>query len=1101
MADTPQQIGPYRIVAELGRGGLGSVYRALHVETSREAAVKVVRHLRAADLAAIRAEIHALSRLEHPCLVRVHDDGVAGGMPWFAMDLVSGAPLDAYCARLRGGSGGGGVEGGAAVSEGALCRLLELFRVLCDVLAYVHGEGLVHRDLKPANILVSPEGLPTLLDFGLATRFFSAPGGVQGRSREVLQVAGHTSGTLAYMSPEQIRGDYADARSDLYSLGCLLFQALTGAVPFSRARAPEVILAHLHASRPAPSTLMPGLPPRLDELVVALMQPRPHARPGYASDVAARLEELGAAAPKLPAAPPARPFLYRPRLAGRTEPFTRLQALLAGSRPAIAMVGGESGVGKTRLAMEVATALRRRGHAVIATTSARLATDTDSPEATGPLHTLLPILDAVADHCYEHGPGEARRVLGGAAGVLAPFAPRLRRVPGLQTPEDAPPLPPSEARVRLYEAFLDVVTRYTADQPLLIVLDDLQWADELSLSLLAHWAGDGWRDESPLRVLGTYRSEEVGERLPRLLDMPSLTSLSLTRLALDGVEDMVRDMLAMESCPRRFACFLWTQSEGNPFFVAEYLLAAVQQGLLWRNRSGVWQVPPAGEGQATEADYRSLELPTSLRALVGRRLSALSAAPRAVVEAAAVLGREVSTVLLGAVAGLSETQLIHETRPLVFGQIVELTRAGGMRFVHDKIREVAAAETAPERRRELHRRAAEAIAAQGDRESGDVQAALGLHWEAAGFGVRAAAAYLLAARRFLEQYAYSDAETSYRAWLRLGAGTAAEMAAIRCELATRVLSLLSRPEEALAELRQALRETREAGATELEPICLMGIGDALWRTGKLEDASAACAEALALSRQCGDRGVEGRALNRLGTIRHNRGLMSEAEALYGEALDIYCARGDRRAEGGTLHNLAILYHQTGRAAAALELFERDLAICRELGNRAGEGSSLSTLATFHHEQGDPERACAMFAEALAANREVGDGNGAGTTLAYLAQLQRQMLDLTAAAASAGMALPLLRRSGDRLHIAFTLCQLGHAELARGQSAAALLAEAQEIAAALEARKEGELGRAVARLARAQAAAAAGQRERLLAGELREDFSAGMRSWLAAAGKQ
>src|SRR5262245_56978914 len=342
-ATPPTQLGPYRIIGRLGAGGMGVVYRGRHVDSGLEAAVKTVLMPYGSDLAGLRCEIHSLARLAHPRVVRILDEGVDRGLPWYAMELLSGRTLADFVREI----GAGGERRAAA--GGRLREALALVRDLCDPLAFVHGMGIVHRDLKPSNIFIRADGSPVLMDFGLVSRFEGAVG------REVIEVAGEISGTAAYMSPEQATGQFVDARSDLYALGCILYELVTGEPPFSGASSTAIILQHLGVEPTPPSQLATGVPPALDTLIVRLLAKEPSARLGHADDVERALAELDPAAPPRLAAP-ARSYLYRPQLAGRDPIVASLAARLAAARQgrgSFALVGGESGLGKTYVAATV----------------------------------------------------------------------------------------------------------------------------------------------------------------------------------------------------------------------------------------------------------------------------------------------------------------------------------------------------------------------------------------------------------------------------------------------------------------------------------------------------------------------------------------------------------------------------------------------------------------------------------------------------------------------------------------------------------------------------------------------------------------------------
>jgi hypothetical protein len=230
-----------------------------------------------------------------------------------------------------------------------LRAILTVIRRLCGPVGYLHGEGLVHRDLKPANVLVRADGLPVVVDFGL-----TAHSGA-GQGREALEETGILSGTVAYMAPEQIRTELVDARADLYSMGCILYELLAGRPPFRDASPRGVLEKHLLAQPQPPSQFVEGLPEGLDELVLRLLEKEPRARLGHASDLAAALERLGAEGGAL-SGPLPRAYLYRPGFAGREAVLGTLEGYLDRldePRGGLVLIGGESGVGKTRLALEL----------------------------------------------------------------------------------------------------------------------------------------------------------------------------------------------------------------------------------------------------------------------------------------------------------------------------------------------------------------------------------------------------------------------------------------------------------------------------------------------------------------------------------------------------------------------------------------------------------------------------------------------------------------------------------------------------------------------------------------------------------------------------
>ncbi|XXF76534.1 AAA family ATPase [Myxococcaceae bacterium GXIMD 01537] len=747
----PQWIGPFRVQEVLGQGGMGVVYRGEHRETGEAVALKTVRAAAELSLASIRREIHALGRLSHPGVVRIVDEGVEGGLPWYAMELLRGETL-----RRALGTPGEDAE------PRDWRRSVTQVHGLCGPLGFLHGNGLVHRDLKPENVFLRPDGAPVLVDFGIAASFGGA------RGREVLEVGGSVLGSDAYMAPEQIRGGFVDARADLYALGCILYEAIAGRPPFVARRASHLLYQHLSEAPQPPSAWVSGVPQELDSLVLALLAKRPQERPGYAEDVATALEALGLGAPEPEDAPRPNPYLYRPDFAGRGDVLPRLREALEraerrqGGR---VFIGGESGVGKTRLAMELAADATFRRMAVVTGECVRLGVGRSDTHA-APLHPLRPLLLAVADRCRERGAAEADRLLGPRGRVLAAYEPTLAQLPGQAAQPEPEPLPAPAARERVLASLRETLWAFAEAQPLLLVLDDLQWADELSLSFLQSLTTERLASRG-LLLVGTYRLDEADAALREVVSAPGAVGLELGRLDAESAGEMVRGMLALRETPRRFVDSLVRESSGNPFFIAEYLRAAIDAGMLLRAPSGEWRLETRGITEALPP------LPRSIAELIERRLEDLGEESFALVQLAAVLGREFDGELLTSTAGLADAAGMDAVEALRRRQVLEEAGGGRLRFVHDKLREVSYAKLPPGRGPQLHLRAAEAMERRhADRtDAAPPSAALGHHWSRAGVPARACVWFARAGDEARAAYANGEAISFYEAALREAAST------------------------------------------------------------------------------------------------------------------------------------------------------------------------------------------------------------------------------------------------------------------------------------------------------------------------------------------
>jgi serine/threonine protein kinase len=727
----PAQIGPYRLLETLGQGGVGLVLKVQHVGTGELAALKTVKMAREAQLASVRRELVALKRIRHRGIVKVLDGGIYEGGPWYAMELLQGLTLSALVSGGRGEMDATTVtrtsashsphdfETGDPPSRPALAfnavpgtarppacggrlpQFLTLIRRLCEPLAYLHGEGIVHRDLKPSNIFVCDDGTPVLMDFGLAWILHTE------ESRELLSVDAIRGGTVPYMAPEQARGERLDARADLFALGAVMYQVITGQPAFHIRSQREMGVLERHEAPPPPSRLVEGVPAALDALVLQLLAPRASDRLGHASDVAAVLAGLGAEPSPGGGDPPARAYLYRPAIAGRgpaIEEARRWLDRLGQGTGAGLLVEGESGIGKTSLVAEVARMAAAKAIRVITGECSTVGGAGEGAAARStPFQAFAHALQQIADVCTAGGPELAERLLGARAKVLAICEPSLGQIPGLAHHPDPPALPGEAAQRRLVEALADTLAAFARERPLLLVVDDLQWADEMTFAFLRSLS-PAYFECVPLLLLGTFRSEEKGPELQRLEGSSAFASISLDRLDASAIAAMTADMLGVQQASPRLTAFLAAESSGNPFFVAEYLRAAVDGGLLFRDDQGKWRQPD------DSADWVRLGLPRTLHELVTRRMVALPPDSRRIAEIAAVLGREVDIEILAAMAaevGVAADELTFADRvlDLTSRQVLERAQPGRLRFVHDKLRESEYAQLGSDRRVALHARA------------------------------------------------------------------------------------------------------------------------------------------------------------------------------------------------------------------------------------------------------------------------------------------------------------------------------------------------------------------------------------------------------------
>jgi serine/threonine protein kinase/tetratricopeptide (TPR) repeat protein len=683
-----ERFGTYEVVDPLSSGGMGVVWRARDGDT--EVALKTVLAVDAAMLRGIRAEIRALERVRHPAVVRILGHGVRDGLPWYAMELLRGATLRAHLERLfpdnrsatstfpedLGEADAPAPESPVPVpaAMGQLPQVLGWFRALAEGLAWLHGEGVVHRDLKPENVFVRPDGSPVLVDFGMAHAVVGA-----GTSRESLEALAQAGGTVDYMAPEQALGDVVDARADLYALGVMLFEALAGRPPFTGSRS-TVLFAKLAQRAPSIDRFATGVPRPLGRLLEELLHPNPAARTAHARVVAGVLAALGAPAPT-PGPQSPRPYVYRSVFQPPGTLSSTLVTLAGAADPhrgARLYVRGAAGSGRTRLLVEVAQTLRQSGFQSLTCPCV----PAPGQATAEPLDPLRPLLRALVDRALQDGDPGDDALLAVHGPLLARWEPSLWDLPSVQRGGEVAELRPDTERVRLFTALAACVRRHAERGRTLLVVDDFEFADELTLGFLEALQED---DLANVALLVAGASPAFRGATP--FELPPLSE--------EQVRTMLAAMCGATDAPPALVEHVRARAAGNPFVVAELLREAVRVGLLDLDAAGAWVL--------RDGDLGTLQVPGTVEALVDLRLAQVPPHAAAALRWAAVVGNGSEERLLAQGADADAIDA------LVRADVLGFDARGRLRFTSPTLAQVVHDRLPPAERRALHAAAATAL--------------------------------------------------------------------------------------------------------------------------------------------------------------------------------------------------------------------------------------------------------------------------------------------------------------------------------------------------------------------------------------------------------
>jgi hypothetical protein len=633
--------GRYQVQRFLGEGGRKRVYLAHDTKLDRDVAIAVIKTegLDEAGLARVRREAQAMGRLgDHPHIVTAFDIGDEGGQPYIVSQYMAGGDL----------------EGLLQQAENRRLPLDQALRIAVEVrhaLEHAHSRGIIHRDLKPGNIWLTEDRTAKLGDFGLAVAL----------DRSRVTQAGMMLGTVAYMPPEQALGREADTRSDLYSWGCVFYEMVTGRPPFLGDDSVAIISQHINTAPVAPSWHNPEVPRTLEALIMRCLAKDPDVRPESA---AALPEALSAVMTTAPAAAKQTAEEANPldRLAGgvfvgREKEMDELRAGLEDAlsgRGRLLMLVGEPGIGKTRTSEEFATYAGLRNAQVL---WGRCYEGEGAP-------AYWPWVQVVRSYVHDRDPKELMSEMGPGAADIAQVVSEVReRLPGLPEP---PALEPEQARFRLFDSITTFLKNASKGQPIVLVLDDLHWADKPSLLLLQFLARElrGAR----LMVLATYRDVELRRQHPLSQTLGELSREGLSqRILLRGLteRDVARfiEITSGISPPQALVDAVYRETEGNPFFVNEIVRLLVADGRLERPE---------------EVKSWSVTIPQGVREVVGRRLDHLSEECNGVLTVASVIGREFGLDALERVSDVTNDRLLEVLEEAVAARVVaEAPRAVG----------------------------------------------------------------------------------------------------------------------------------------------------------------------------------------------------------------------------------------------------------------------------------------------------------------------------------------------------------------------------------------------------------------------------------------
>lgn len=983
----------YRVVAAIGQGGMSELYRVADVGRGYEdAALKLVRMetmiSRKDRLGRIfQNEFRLMTQLWHPNLVEVYNYGVTqGGNFYFTMEYVDGPDLE-------GAMGTMGLE-----------KLIPTLVQICRALMYLESRGMVHGDLKPSNVMLDGEQI-RLVDFGLARE-------VKGQQTRQRYMSPH------YAAPELGSGSRIDSRADLYSLGAIAYKWLAGEPPAFMVASDRMIAIALREAL----MQQKAVPPKISEIFERLLAHDPNDRYANANEVIEALNVVSDNNYALETKATLSSYALRTRFVGREaeqEKLLELWEQSKGNHGQIVLIGGESGVGKTRLVEEIEVEIELAGWRVVWGQCLEKGGGAYQPWREV-LRVLLRTLESEQDVDLSRvGP------------VLAAILPEMWDRPymdGLEIPVELEPL---AAQQRLNAAIMQVLKMGSRVRPMVVVFEDAHWADETTqamvhvLSKMIDFAG--------LMVCITYRSDEAGEdQFPAQLSGATVQRIMLRNLTPELSTELVESMLGMTHLPAEMIVQLQATTSGNTFFVQELVRSLAEEGQVLKRTPDGWQVD--------EQALVEVSLPDAIRQVIWRRLMILSEIARKVLCKAAVVGEQFWDGVLQAVSEISSVELwmvIEEAleKELIFER--EYSSITGQRefmFAKPIIQQVGYESLEHGARSVMHSGIAAWLIA---RRPEDIESHLGLiaeHLDRSDRIHEAVVYYKRAGERAASEYANAEA----------------------VRLLSRALNLL--PDDHLIEqfeiitLRVSLfhmlgaREAQGQDLATLEKLAesLDGTDPSKWvlrkssyrakvailysdyaeKTGDFQTATAKADRAIDLSQSAGDIFSEASGRHKLGRAFWRQGYYNDARNQIEHARSLAHAANSEKLAFHCLFDLSVITSFQGNPLLSLDLYSQAIIGFRKLGDLQMEARILCNQSVPYNDLGNFVAARDSLERGLMISQKIGYHMGESDSLGNLCYSLTNLREFEQAIDYGFQALNTCREINNRLHESLSLYNLG-----------------------------------------------------------------------------
>lgn len=1049
-------VGKYRLERLIARGGMGGIYQAIQEGLARTIAVKILNPEFVNNQNALerfRREALAIAGLKHPNIVTIYDFGVTqSGGSYIAMEYLKGRSLS----RILGEEKKLSVE-----------RTLSIIEPICQALTEAHEKGIIHRDLKPDNIMLEQVGntqVVKVVDFGLAK--------LKQRAEQRRITGNLVVGTFDYMSPEQCQSLDLDATSDIYSLGIVIYEMLTAEVPFRNPSRLATIYQHINDPPRPPRAHAPEIPDRIEKVILKALSKEPQERQQSALEL---LEEMRTAfqistkasassnaIPKLSTSSSKTDFLNRVEVRknpnatlkkhlvfgyflGREKELNRLTtefAFIRSGRSKPIIVLGDAGIGKTELLTEFR---RRLGEGEALFLNGRFFDYLGSSP-------YKPLLDALTNHLrllISQQPLFEK--------IFAELSDRIRE--DLANDWDFWNIDknksgslqggPEGEKYRIFEYLAQVYIKLARHLPIVLWMDDMQWADGLSLNFISYLLRRALGE--PIQFIFTARIQDVTQKghpfqqwQSAMATARNIEQIQLSGLNVSEVEQYINLVFADIEISQSAIERIWQETNGNPYFLSEILrLLVEEERIVWTGQK--WRCQ-----QVTE-----INLPSSVVNIVEAHLRRFRENELDVFMQAAVLGDQFSFETLRLVTNLDEDDLIDivetglagyvfKEQPIISSQNIRPTISGIdelYSFYHTTVRKVLYSKINTRRRRRLHLKVAEALEKAKKERLDQIAPLLSHHY--------------YNAEQYQLAFKYS-VEAATAAWQALAVEETEKYL-------SRLQELLEQIEEArIMEYQAQSNQITNQFSNQLLAVSLAQYrilsGEVLTTRSKFTDAERSLFIALKLSEHVGNGEIAGRAILATGEMYKERGDSERALKFFQHAFDVYQKLNDVNGQCQALNRIAWVNYEKGDYSQVSEYAQKCVKLAQGSKEKLAEASARIVLAATDYRTARYSRAMEGAKAVLNLAQSVQDRVLEKQATVLLGTISCVLGFYQAALNWLDQAVETARDTGARRSEARFLVELGDVHRRQGQYEEAIdyFTQAHEIATEMKAKREQEI---------------------------------------------